>query len=554
MVNSLAPRRIVFFALMLGTAALLLGLALAALAPGGFGVWEVVILLCLLVVAPWNGISLGNAAPGLWLLLARRQPATAVLPALAAAGSGPPALNTAIALCVRNEDLAQVLPALGRLLDGLAAAGAGPRFSAWVLSDTQDAALAQREALAFAAFRAGRADAARLHYRRRPQNTGFKAGNIMEFRDHHAAGQDLMLTLDAESEMSAAAVLRLVGCMQADPALALVQHLTVGRPARAAFPRLFQFGMRAGMRAWATGQAWWQQGEGPYWGHNAILRIEPFRRHCRLAPLPDGRAILSHDQVEAVRLHAAGWKVMCLPEEAGSLEANPPALPEYLARDQRWGAGNMQYLALLRLPGMTAMGRWQLVQAILLFLGAPAWVLMLAAAGLNTALGGQVQQGWLLALLLFGWGSNYASKLAGYAEMLLRPARARAYGGRRRFLAGAAAELGFTLLFEPVCQFNKALFLAALPFGLKPGWAPQNRAERGVALADAARLLWPHTLFGLGVVALFALGPPGAWLWALPFTAGLVLAVPFCVLTAAPGFSAWLAARGLAATPEELAG
>ena len=148
----------------------------------------------------------------------------------------------------------------------------------------------------------------------------------MDFLDRHAEGHELMLCLDADSEMSAEAVLRLVACMEADSRLAIVQQLIAGRPATAAFPRLFQFGMRAGMRSWATGQAWWQGPEGPYWGHNAVVRIAPFREHCRLQPLPDGSPILSHDQVEAVRLHAAGWKVCCLPDEAGSLEGNPPAL------------------------------------------------------------------------------------------------------------------------------------------------------------------------------------------------------------------------------------
>ena len=66
-----------------------------------------------------------------------------------------------------------------------------------------------------------------------------------------------------------------------------------------------------------------------------MIRIAPFREHCRLEPLPGGRPIHSHDQVEAVRLHAAGWEVRCLPDEAGSLEGNPPALPEFLARDER---------------------------------------------------------------------------------------------------------------------------------------------------------------------------------------------------------------------------
>ena len=76
-------------------------------------------------------------------------------------------------------------------------------------------------------------------------------------------------------------MLRLVRAMQAEPTLGIAQHLTVGLPASSGFPRLFQFGMRAGMRSWATGQAWWQLDAGPYWGHNAIIRCAPFRDHAR---------------------------------------------------------------------------------------------------------------------------------------------------------------------------------------------------------------------------------------------------------------------------------
>ena len=100
------------------------------------------------------------------------------------------------------------------------------------------------------------------------------------------------------------------------------------------------------------------------------------------------------------------------------------------------------------------------------------------------------------------WAMLHAPKLVGYAEVLLKPALAARYGGRRAFLRGAAAELAFTTLLDPVSIFNKAMFLAALPFGVKPGWAPQNRADRGVGWADAARLLWPHTAFGALVLAL----------------------------------------------------
>jgi membrane glycosyltransferase len=214
----------------------------------------------------------------------------------------------------------------------------------------------------------------------------------------------------------------------------------------------------------------------------------------------------------------------------------------------------MQYFALLWLPGMTWMGRLQLAQAILLFLGAPLWVGVLLFGVLNAATGGgtTAPAGWLLALMAASWVMLHAPKLAGYAEVLLKPALAAGYGGRLAFLRGAVAELAFTTLLDPVSVFNKAMFLAALPFGVKPGWSPQNRADRGVALADAVRLLWPHTLFGMAVVGVLLATAPGAVLWALPWVAGLLLAIPLCVLTAAPSFSAMLRLARVAATPEEL--
>ena len=71
-------------------------------------------------------------------------------------------------------------------------------------------------------------------------------------------------------------MLRLVRIMQADPQLGILQSLVVGLPSTSAFARIFQFGMRLGMRSYTIGSAWWQGDCGPYWGHNADLRIAPF--------------------------------------------------------------------------------------------------------------------------------------------------------------------------------------------------------------------------------------------------------------------------------------
>ncbi|WP_075823607.1 glucans biosynthesis glucosyltransferase MdoH, partial [Roseomonas sp. TAS13] len=541
-------RRLCFGLLCSLTGLLLAWLAWRTMAPGGWTGWEILGFAAFLGLLPWAALSAVNGAIGGALLLGSRDPAAAVMPQLRVAPVhtplAPPGLRTGILCCVRDEPVEAVLPPVERLLAGLEATGAGGSFTFWLLSDTRDDALAAREAAGVAAL--ALRFPGRAHYRRRRENTGFKAGNVMEFLDRHAGGLDLFLCLDADSGMTAPAVLRLVGCMEADPRLAIVQPLIVGRPAESAFPRLFQFGMRAGMRAWATGQAWWQGDEGPYWGHNAVLRIAPFRAHARLAPLPDGRPILSHDQVEAAQLQAAGWKVRCLPVEEGSLEGNPPTLPDFLARDSRWGEGNMQYWRLLLRPGLRAMGRWQLLQAILLFAGAPLWVLLAVAAVGNVAAGGgEATPRAALALLLGAtWLCTYAPKLMGYAELLPRPGRAAPYGGRGAVLRGAGAEILFTTLLDPVSLLNKALVLIALPFGRRGGWGVQRREARGLRLREALRRLWPHTL--LGVLLLLALGlhSLGALLWGLPFLLGLALAVPFGLLTAGPRFSALLRRHG----------
>lgn len=535
-------------ALALAITGLLLWVLVAVLAPGGWTVWEVLILLCFAGTVPWSALSAANALVGLGILLAARDPVAEVLPQARLARI-PARGRTAIAICLRSEAMEAVLPPLGRLMDGLPA----DRFALWVLSDTPAGPLAEAEEAAFRRFAATRPNA---HYRRRAVNEGFKAGNVMEFLDHHAAGLDYFLCLDADSEMTPAAVERLAAILEADPKLAIVQQLIHGRPATAAFPRLFQFGMRQGMRSWATGQAWWQGDEGPYWGHNAIIRIAPFRMHARLAPLPDGSRILSHDQVEATRLTAAGWKVRVLPDDTGSAEGNPPTFGDFVTRDLRWAGGNMQYLALLRLPGQTAMARWQLVQAMLLFAGAPLWCAILLLAAVNGLTGGGAATPTACLVLLMGttWLCHYAPKLAGYAEMLLKSGLAARYGGRAAVLRGAAAEIAFTTLMEPARLMAQSLFLLALPFGVRMGWAPQNRADRGVSWADAARQFWPPTLAGVVLAIAFAFLSPLALLLAAPVLASLLLAIPFAVLTADAGVSAWLRREEICALPEEIAG
>ena len=227
-----------------------------------------------------------------------------------------------------------------------------------------------------------------LTYRRRTDNTGFKAGNVFDFCTRWGADYDLAVTLDADSFQTADSILRMVRIMQIEPKLGILQSLVVGMPSTSAFARIFQFGMRLGMRSYTLGSAWWQGDCGPYWGHNAVIRLAPFIAHCHIPPRPDGTHILSHDQIEAVLMRRAGYEVRVLPEEGASWEENPPTLLEFIRRDLRWAQGNMQYWPYLVMPGLKPVSRYQIAFAMLMFLGSPAWMGLLVLGTLAVAIEG----------------------------------------------------------------------------------------------------------------------------------------------------------------------
>ncbi len=433
----------------------------------------------------------------------------------------------------------------------LAETGEASLFDFHILSDSSRPEIVADELAAFA-------DQPGVAYRRRPANTGFKAGNLRDFACGALGDAAFMLVLDADSLMSGAAILRLVRVMEANPGLGILQTLVTGLPATSAFARIFQFGMRHGMRTHTTGIAWWQGSSGPYWGHNALIRLAPFVAHCDLPVLPGesplSGPILSHDQVEAATMRAAGWGVRVIADEFGSWEENPPRLPDFIRRDLRWAQGNLQYLRLLGRPGLRPMGRFQLCNAVAMYLGAPASTLMLAVGLLRGLSGGHAAQlpqtlafGLYFGFLLIG----FAPRLLGVLDIALRPAERRRWGGLPRLLAGAATDGLFTLMIGPVMMVAQTRFIAGLCLGQRIIWEAQRREDGIVPWAEAIRGLWPQLLFGLIFGTMLWRVAPGAIPWALPTLAGSLLAIPFAWVTARPRLGRWMVQSGLCAIPDE---
>ena len=321
-------RRVVFFTLVGLSMVGLAWLLAAALSAGGLGPADFLLVVLFVVTLPWSVIGFWNATVGLVIMRFAHDPVAAVTPAAARiTGDEPIRASTAILACIRNEPPEHVISHLVPLLEGISAHGMAHAFHVYVLSDTTDLALAameRRHVTEFANAWSGRIE---ITYRRREDNIAFKAGNIRDFCDRWGKHHDFALVLDADSLMTADCVLRMVRIMQADARLGILQSLVTGMPSTSAFARIFQFGMRLGMRSYTIGSAWWQADCGPYWGHNALVRLEPFMTHCHLPILGDTALIpghvLSHDQVEAVLMRRAGYEVRVLPEEGGSFEQNP---------------------------------------------------------------------------------------------------------------------------------------------------------------------------------------------------------------------------------------
>jgi membrane glycosyltransferase len=557
--NDIFGRRVLFAGLFATTMAGSLALAALALAPGGFGVIDMTLLALFAVTLPWMVAGFWNAVIGFLIMRFSIDPIAVVMPAVARIrGDEPVTASTAILLCTRNELPERMIRNLQPMLAGLDAAGLGERFHLYVLSDTSDTKIVDNEEACFAGLISRWRDRVAITYRRRAVNTGYKAGNIREFCERWGRQHDFAVTLDADSLMTADAVLRLVRIMQADPRLGILQGLIVGLPSTSAFARVFQFGMRLGMRSYTIGSAWWQGDCGPYWGHNAALRLEPFIAHCALPIVKDGtedRHILSHDQIEAVLMRRAGYDVRVLPQEDLGWEENPPTLLEFVRRDLRWCQGNMQYWRFLSLAGLKPVSRYQLVLAILMFIGSPAWIGLLVLGTLAVAFSDAPQNfiradaGMaLFVCVLVMW---FSPKIASAIDILMRPELRRGFGGAGLFIVSYAIETVYSILLCPILWFGHTVFLTGLLFGREIGWIGQTRDDHAVPFTLALRNLWSHTLLGCAALGLLAVTLPAAVPYALFLAGGPALAIPFAMMTAWPWLGHFAARVGIGRLPEE---
>ena len=529
---------------------------------------ELALLMLFVISFSWLALSFWSAIGGYLSLLSRWRAPGLTIPAA-------PSLNgrTAILMPIYNEDPTRVFAALQAMYEGLTAAGAIEAFELFILSDSNEPDSWIAEEAAWTELCRRVHGQGRIFYRKRRRNTAYKSGNIADFCRRWGRRYDYMIVLDADSLMTADALIALASLMEANPAVGLIQAPPTIVNASTLFGRLQQFASRLYGPVFAAGTALWQQGDGNYWGHNAIIRVAAFAAHCGLPELPGGKPfgghIMSHDFVEAALLRRAGWRVWMVPDLGGSYEETPPTLIDHAKRDRRWCQGNLQHMRVLLARKLHPMSRLHLLMGIMSYLASPIWLAFLAVgiALFAWRIGHhpvyfpayetlfpqwpRFDRQVAIGLAIIVLSMLLLPRLLGCVFALTSSSRRLGYGGTARLIGGFLTELSISTLIAPILMLLQSGFVFSIMAGRVGGWRSQDRHSGGIAWTEAWRLLGWHSLAGVALTALVAHTAPALIWWLVPLLAGLTLAVPIVVATSNPRLGAGAAALGLLATPEE---
>jgi len=482
--------------------------------------------------------------------------------------------NTAIVVPVYNEDAVRVFEGLRVTYESVERTGQIANFDFFILSDsTNPDQWAEEERLWSDVIRELGA-LGRIFYRRRLSNEGKKSGNVRDFLSTWGGRYRYFIVLDADSVMRGPAIVDLVRLMEANPDVGLIQTVPALVNAESLFGRIQQFANRFYAPIFITGLNYWTQGAGNYWGHNAIIRTDPFMKYCDLPQLPGrkpfGGQILSHDFVEAALLLKENWQVWLAYDLAGSYEEAPPGLIENAQRDRRWCQGNLQHGQLLFARGLRGTSRLHLLQGIFGYLAGPLWFLFLVT--FNWMWGSQKLSG-LSAITVHSWTSylNFSGgrhaflvflvcmgvlllpKGLALVDLALDPERRRAFGGLAKATVSTVLETVFSTLHAPLQMLWHLRFVVTIFMGMGVSWGGQRRAADGTSWSYALRRHWGHTLTGLVWGCLVWWLAPATFWWFVPVLAGMVLAIPVSVLTSRAALGNRARSLGLFLTPEETA-
>lgn len=531
------------------------------------GLW---LLFCVLFI--WVAQGFWTATLGLLQML-RRSPNAVFKVNIEHSDWDPPEQlpRTAILMPIYNEDSVRVFAGVEAIIRSIHAQGYGRAFDHYILSDTTDPTVWLHEETQLAALLDQLADEgeggkplANVFYRRRHKNKARKSGNIEDWCERFGSGYTYMLTLDADSVMDGETIVEMVHRATVSPDIGILQVPPQPVNRNSLFARCQQFAASVYGEVFNVGFGHWTHLDGNYYGHNALIRVQPFIDHCGLPLLPGkaplGGEILSHDFVEAALIRKAGYRVTIAFDLDGSYEECPTTLVDYAIRDQRWCQGNMQHIRLVFTRGYHFMSRLHLGMGVMSYLASPLWLAFMLMGLVAVAVGGTPEADpyapvspYVVGVLLFVvvMGMLLTPKLYAVGLVLQRPDVMRAHGGELQAVLGAIIEVSISVLIAPLMMVYHTTFVINTLLGRSVKWNAQSRDEAAVGWADATRNHWKHTLGGLiaGGLVLW-LAPPLFW-WTSPVLLGLVVSIPVSVMLSSVSVGTWLRKHRLLMIPEE---
>ena len=541
-------RRLVLFGLTILQTIVATYYMTAVLPYHGRHILELAILVLYVILFGWVSMGFWTAMMGFLVLLARGD-RYAISGSAAEDAPIDASARTAILMPICNENVPRVLAGLRATYESVAKAGQLQNFDFYLLSDSGDPDVRVAELDGWLKLCREVDGFGRIFYRRRIHRIKRKSGNIADFCRRWGSNYRYMVILDADSVMSGPCLKRLVQLMEANPNAGIIQSAPKAAGRETLYARMQQFATRVYGPLFTAGLHFWQLGESHYWGHNAIIRVAPFIRHCALGRLPGKGAlageILSHDFVEAALMRRAGWAVWIAYDLPGSYEEMPPNLLDELKRDRRWCQGNLMNFRLFLAQGLHPAHRAVFMTGVMAYLSAPLWFISLL---LSTALLAvqtlKEPQYFLEPYQLFPvwpeWHPEWALALfSATATLLFLPKilsviliwvqGAKSYGGSLRLLLSMLGELLFSALLAPIRMLFHTQFVISPLLGLGTSWKSPPREDSQTGWGEALLRHGFQTVLGIVWAAgVYWLNPSFLW-WLLPVVGALMLSIPLSV-------------------------
>jgi membrane glycosyltransferase len=552
-------RRATFFTFVgLGT---IIGtwLLFVQLADKGLRLSEIALLLVFIPLYYQLNVGFWTALFGLWLMNRPSHDPLDLWRTLTPADHVKPLdATTAIIMPIYNEDVTRVYEGLRSMYQSLEQTGQLDQFDFFILSDSDDTNKWIEEEVAWLELCRQLNAQGKIFYRKRRKPINRKSGNVSDFCRRWGKRYRYMLVLDADSLMGGALMVGMTRIMEKNPGIGILQTFPKQVGAETLLGRVMQFAQSLYGAAFMAGLDYWQAGEANYWGHNAIIRLEPFIKECALPALPGkepfGGHILSHDFVEAALMRKAGYAVRLLRTHRGSYEEGPPTMIDTLKRDRRWCQGNMQHFWLLFAKGWHPMSRLNFFHGILSYASSVLWFLFLVLvtylaatvlpdASAQSARAQRILLGMTAALIFMPKFMILLDEL--FTGRMYKPLK-------QRFLAVVSSMLDTVIfsLLAPVFMVFHARFVIYTIIGHGVRWVTQNRKLSGsVDWMELLATFGSVTLLGVAwsVIAYFIKG--GFILWISPILISILLAVPVAALVSGRRSGKRF---GLFLTPEEI--